>query len=79
DAVKYEEITEFFIAWLRKNPPKEFAHWTWDSRRAIAIKGEDDGFRTGMVAAYRQMAQKMPDNGLQVLMFTHQSGTIWAD
>ncbi len=28
DAVKYEEITEFFIAWLRKNPPAEFAHWT---------------------------------------------------
>ena len=79
DAVKYEEITEFFIAWLRKNPPKEFAHWTWDSRRSIAIKGEDEGFRQGMVAAYRTMAQKMPENGIQVLMFTHQSGTIWAD
>ncbi|AIQ56190.1 anti-phage-associated DUF1156 domain-containing protein [Paenibacillus borealis] len=79
DAVKYEEITEFFIAWLRKNPPKEFAHWTWDSRRSLAIKGEDEGFRQGMVAAYRKMAQKMPDNGIQILMFTHQSGTIWAD
>lgn len=79
DAVKYEEITEFFIAWLRKNPPKEFEHWTWDSRRSLAIKGEDDGFRQGMIAAYRKMAQKMPDNGLQVLMFTHQSGAIWAD
>lgn len=79
DAVKYEEITEFFIAWLRKNPPKEFEHWTWDSRRSIAIKGEDDGFRQGMIAAYRKMAQNMPNNGLQVLMFTHQSGAIWAD
>lgn len=79
DAVKYEEITEFFIAWLRKNPPKEFAHWTWDSRRSLAIKGEDEGFRQGMVAAYRKMTQKMPDNGIQVLMFTHQSGAIWAD
>ncbi|WP_419871510.1 anti-phage-associated DUF1156 domain-containing protein [Candidatus Pristimantibacillus sp. PTI5] len=79
DAVKYEEITEFFIAWLRKNPPKEFAHWNWDSRRSLAIKGEDEGFRQGMVAAYRKMAQKMPDNGIQVLMFTHQSGAIWAD
>lgn len=79
DAVKYEEITEFFIAWLRKNPPKEFEHWTWDSRRALAIKGEDEGFRQGMVAAYRKMANHMPDNGIQVLMFTHQSGAIWAD
>ncbi|MCK5820164.1 MAG: DUF1156 domain-containing protein, partial [Psychromonas sp.] len=79
DAVKYEEITEFFIAWLRKNPPDEFARWTWDSRRSLAIKGEDEGFRQGMVAAYRKMTEKMPDNGIQVLMFTHQSGTIWAD
>lgn len=79
DAVKYEEITEFFIAWLRKNPPPEFAHWTWDSRRALAIKGEDEGFRRGMIAAYSKMAEKMPDNGIQVLMFTHQSGSIWAD
>jgi putative DNA methylase len=79
DAVKYEEITEFFIAWLHKNPPEEFAHWTWDSRRSLAIKGEDEGFRQGMVAAYRKMAEKMPDNGIQVLMFTHQSGSIWAD
>jgi putative DNA methylase len=79
DAVKYEEITEFFIAWLRKNPPEEFAVWTWDSRRALAIKGEDESFRQGMVASYRRMAELMPDNGIQVLMFTHQSGAIWAD
>jgi len=79
DAVKYEEITEFFIAWLRKNPPKQFSHWVWDSRRAIAIKGEDEGFRRGMIASYSKMTQKMPDNGIQILMFTHQSGAIWAD
>lgn len=79
DAVKYEEITEFFIAWLRKNPPKEFSNWTWDSRRSVAIKGEDTGFSQGMIAAYRKMAENMPDNGIQVLMFTHQSGAIWAD
>lgn len=79
DAVKYEEITEYFIAWLRKNPPPEFAHWNWDSRRSLAIKGEDEGFRQGMIAAYRKMTQKMPNNGIQVLMFTHQIGSIWGD
>lgn len=79
DAVKYEEILEFFIAWLRKNPPKEFSSWTWDSRRSLAIKGEGEDFRRGMVAAYKRMAEKMPDNGIQVVMFTHQSGDIWAD
>lgn len=79
DAVKYEEILEFFIAWLRKNPPAEFAEWVWDSRRALAIKGEDEAFRRSMVSAYGRMAACMPDNGLQVVMFTHQSPTIWAD
>lgn len=79
DAVKYEEILEFFIAWLGKNPPTEFAGWVWDSRRALAIKGEDEDFRQGMVSAYKRMAECMPDNGIQVIMFTHQSGSIWAD
>ncbi len=79
DAVKYEEILEFFIAWLRKNPPPEFANWVWDSRRSLAIKGEDEDFRRGMVAAYKRTAECMPDNGIQVIMFTHQSGSIWAD
>lgn len=79
DAVKYEEILEFFIAWLRKNPPAEFANWTWDSRRELAVKGEDHDFRLSMVAAYKRMAECMPDNGIQVLMFTHQDGNIWAD
>ena len=79
DAVKYEEILDFFVAWLRKNPPKEFAEWVWDSRRAIAIKGEDHDFKLGMVAAYKRMTEKMPANGLQIIMFTHQSGSIWAD
>lgn len=79
DAVKYEEITEFFISWLRKNPPAEFSHWNWDSRRSLAIKGEDEGFRRGMISAYHRMAEMMPNNGIQVIMFTHQSGSIWAD
>ena len=79
DAVKYEEILDFFIAWLRRNPPPEFADWIWDSRRTLAIQGEDESFRRGMVAAYKRMTECMPDYGIQVIMFTHQSGTIWAD
>ncbi len=79
DAVKYEEILEFFIAWLRKNPPPEFSNWIWDSRRTLAIKGEDENFRRNMVKAYSRMTELMPENGLQIIMFTHQKGTIWAD
>jgi putative DNA methylase len=79
DAVNYHEILEFFIAWMRKAPPQEFSKWTWDSRRALAIKGQGEEFRRGMVAAYRRMADCAPDNGIHVVMFTHQSGAIWAD
>ena len=79
DAVKYEEILDFFIGWLRRSPPPEFSGWIWDSRRALAIKGEDEDFRRGMVAAYRRMTACMSGSGIQVIMFTHQSGAIWAD
>ena len=79
DAVHYHEITEFFIAWLRKNPPEPFKDWIWDSRRALAIKGSGEEFRRDMVASYRTMAQHMPDNGLQIIMFTHQDAGVWAD
>lgn len=79
DAVNYHEITEFFIAWLRKNPPQEFADWVWDSRRALAIKGSGEDFRYGMVAAYKAMAEHMPDHGMQCVMFTHQDTGVWGD
>ena len=79
DAVMYHEITEFFIAWLRKNPPEEFNGWTWDSRRALAIKGSGDDFRRNMIEAYSAMTDKMPDNGMQCVMFTHQSNDVWSD
>ena len=79
DAVKYEEILDFFVAWMRKNPPSEFSDWVWDSRRSLAIKGEGEDFRRGMVEAYKRMTECMPDNGIQVIMFTHQDGPIWAD
>ena len=79
DAINYHEITEFFIAWLRKAPPPPFDQWTWDSRRDLAIKGRDETFRRDMVAAYAAMTGRLPDNGVQVVMFTHQNVGVWAD
>ncbi len=79
DAINYHEITEFFIAWLRKNPPTPFDQWIWDSRRDLAIKGKDEDFRRDMVAAYAAMSNHMPDNGIQIVMFTHQDAGVWAD
>lgn len=79
DAVNYHEITEFFIAWLRKSPPKPFNDWVWDSRRALTINGSGDDFRRGMVTSYKAMAEHMPDNGMQCVMFTHQDTSVWGD
>jgi len=79
DAVNYQEITEFFIAWLRKNPPPPLDQWTWNSRRDLAIKGRDEHFRRDMVVAYANMTRHMPDDGQQVVMFTHQDAGVWAD
>jgi putative DNA methylase len=79
DAVNYHEITEFFIAWLRRNPPAPFDSWVWDSRRALAIQGSGEDFRRNMVAAYTAMARHMPDNGMQCVMFTHQDTGVWSD
>jgi adenine-specific DNA methylase len=77
DAIHYHEITEYFIAWLSKSPPRR--DWIWDTRRELAIRGESASFRRSMVEAYSTMAKHMPDNGLQVVMFTHQDVGVWAD
>jgi adenine-specific DNA methylase len=79
DAVRYEEITEYFIAWLRKNPPVPFDEWIWDSRRNLAVKGEGQPFKVSMIEAYKNLTNKMPENGLQIVQFTHQDTKTWSD
>jgi adenine-specific DNA methylase len=79
DAIHYHEITEFFIAWLRGSPPGAFAEWPWSSRRGLAIQGKGTDFRRSMIDAYRAMTKHMPDNGMQLVMFTHQDAAVWAD
>lgn len=79
DAVNYDEITEYFISWLRKNPPAPFDQWIWDSRRNIAIKGEGQPFKAAMIDAYGAMTEHMSDNGLQIVQFTHQDAKTWSD
>lgn len=79
DAVNYEEISEFFLAWQSAQLRKLFPGWYNDSKRALAIKGIDDNFRKAMVDCYRTLAEHMPENGLQVVMFTHQDAGVWAD
>jgi len=79
DAVNYEEITEYFLAWYEGWIQKAFPNWYTDSKRALAIKGNDQSFRQSMLESYRRLANDMPENGMQIVMFTHQDAGVWAD
>ncbi len=79
DAINYEEITEYFLSWYEPYIRQIFPTWYTDSKRALAVKGNDNDFKQSMVACYRRLAENMPDNGMQVVMFTHQDAAVWAD
>lgn len=79
DAVKYEELSEFFLGWYKPHLVACFPNWYTDSMRALAVKGDDAPFRIAMAECYLRLAQKMPDDGMQVLMFTHKSTDVWED
>jgi putative DNA methylase len=80
DAINYHELGEFFLAWYEKHLPKLFPDWYTDSKRALAVKADDPvEFKQSMVACYQRLVEHMPDDGLQVVMFTHQEPAVWAD
>lgn len=79
DAVNYEELSEFFLAWYKPHLQACFPEWYTDSKRDHAVKGDDAPFRVAMAECYSRLAEKMPDDGLQVLMFTHKDTDVWED
>jgi adenine-specific DNA methylase len=79
DAVNYHELGDFFLAWYEKQIAELFSTWANDSRAALAVKGADEDFKKSMVDIYANLAAHMPDNGLQLVMFTHQDSGVWAD
>lgn len=79
DAVNYHELGEFFLAWYQGLVRRSFPAWSRDSKRALAVKGEDETFRQSMVDCYRNLSSHMPDCGFQVVMFTHQDAGVWSD
>lgn len=79
DAINYHELTEFFLAWYEKQIGFSFPEWIAHSRPELAVRGDGDDFRRSMVEIYRNLARHMPDNGLQMVMFTHQDPAVWAD
>ncbi|MDU6340434.1 MAG: anti-phage-associated DUF1156 domain-containing protein [Clostridium sp.] len=79
DAVNYHELTEFFLAWDKTFLERAFPEWYVDSKRVLAVKGVGKEFNDSMIEIYSNLANHMSDNGMQIVMFTHQDVKVWAE
>lgn len=79
DAINYHELTDFFLAWYEKSINKFFPDWYIDTKKALAVRGAGVDFKKSLVEIYTNLTEHMPDNGMQVVMFTHQDASVWAD
>ena len=77
DAIMYHELSEFFLAWDKKLIQNAFPEWYTDSKRILAVRG-DEHFSQTMIDIYSNLTRHMPDNGMQVVMFTHSDPAVWA-
>lgn len=77
DAVNYHELSEFFLAWDKKLLMQAFPDWYADSKRILAVRG-DEHFSQTMIDIYSNLTRHMSDNGMQVVMFTHSDPAVWA-
>jgi putative DNA methylase len=79
DAINYHELSEFFLSWYEKPLKKIFPDWYTDSKRVLAVTGSNEKFRKSMVEVYGNLTKHMPDDGIQIVMFTHRDANVWAD
>jgi hypothetical protein len=77
DAVNYHELSEFFLAWDKRLLKETFPEWYTDSKRILAVRGGDN-FARSMIEIYTNLALHMPDDGIQIVMFTHSDPAVWA-
>ncbi len=56
---------------------KAFPDWYPDSKRVLAVRGDAD-FAQSMIDIYSNLTTHMPDDGMQVVMFTHSDPEVWA-
>ncbi|MEA4877161.1 MAG: anti-phage-associated DUF1156 domain-containing protein [Aminobacterium sp.] len=77
DAVNYHELSEFFLAWDKRLLLEAFPEWYADSKRVLAVRG-DTHFSQTMIDIYSNLTRHMPDDGMQVVMFTHSDPAVWA-
>ncbi|HPJ81772.1 MAG TPA: DNA methylase, partial [Saccharofermentans sp.] len=77
DAINYHELSEFFLAWDKRLLQEAFPEWYTDSKRVLAVRG-DEHFSKTMIDIYSNLTNHMPDDGMQVVMFTHSDPAVWA-
>lgn len=77
DAVNYHELSEFFLAWDKRLLQEAFPEWYTDSKRVLAVRGDADFSKT-MIEIYSNLTNHMPDDGMQIVMFTHSDPAVWA-
>ncbi|MDR0999302.1 MAG: DUF1156 domain-containing protein [Clostridiales bacterium] len=77
DAIMYHELSEFFLAWDKRLLKEAFPDWYADSKRVLAVRG-GEGFAQSMIDIYSNLTNHMPDDGMQVVMFTHSDPAVWA-
>ena len=79
DAVNYHELTGYFLAWYERLLMTAFKDWRFQDVTALSVQGSGDDFKRSMVDIYARLAKQMPDNGLQLVQFTHQNPAVWGD
>ena len=79
DAVNYHELSEFFTCWYETVINKVFPNWYTDSKAVLAVKGSGHDFNSSMIDIYSNLNLNMTDDGLQIVMFTHQDVKVWAE
>jgi hypothetical protein len=77
DAVNYHELSEFFLAWDKKLIKEAFPEWYADSKRVLAVRG-DEHFSQTMIDIYANLTKHTSDDGIHVVMFTHSDPAVWA-
>ena len=77
DAVNYHELSEMFLSWDRRLLSRAFEDWYADSKRVLAVKG-NEAFSETMISIYKNLAHNMSENGMQIVMFTHSDPSVWA-
>lgn len=79
DAINYHELTNFFLAWYEGLLPTAFKDWRFQDVTALSVQGSGEDFKKAMVDIYAGLARQMPDDGLQLVQFTHQNPAVWGD